>query len=287
MLGKLMKYEWKNTWKVGVLVLCCLLLVTLFGGISLQAPVWRSLSTSASRYQVSLWDLMSIPMLLIYVLMLAGLYYAVFIYLAVHFYRTMYTDEGYLTHTLPAGKHQILISKIVNSGIWMIFVNLGICLSTLAMVVFITCALKPEDITWSMMWNNMSLVWDEIDELYRDIFGISLSGYIVQLIITVLAGPFYSMITIFGAISIGQLFAKRRVLMAVVGYIGIRVVNALLGSIVRNLIRLGMLRGDSGDEGIQYYMRSTMYSGFIVAVLMAALLYFASYYVTSRKLNLE
>ena len=75
--------------------------------------------------------------------------------------------------------------------------------------------------------------------------------------------------------------------MAVVGYIGIRVVNALLGSIVRNLIRLGMLRGDSGDEGIQYYMRSTMYSGFIVAVLMAALLYFASYYVTSRKLNLE
>ena len=38
MLGKLMKYEWKNTWKAGMLMLLGIFIVTVAGCIVLQMP---------------------------------------------------------------------------------------------------------------------------------------------------------------------------------------------------------------------------------------------------------
>ena len=38
MLGKLMKYEWKNIWKAGTLMLLGMLVVTVIGCVVLRMP---------------------------------------------------------------------------------------------------------------------------------------------------------------------------------------------------------------------------------------------------------
>ena len=44
MLGKLMKYEWKNIWKAGTLMLLGMLVVTVIGCVVLRMPGARASS---------------------------------------------------------------------------------------------------------------------------------------------------------------------------------------------------------------------------------------------------
>ena len=291
MLGKLLKHEWKSTWKVGCLMLLGLVLVTFFGWLSFQAPMWRSIANSSRYRGISIWDLMSFGTLFLYIILLIGINYGILIYLAVHFYRTMYTDQGYLTHTLPVSKHQLLVSKILNSGLWMLIVFLGMYLSLFALGASMIGAFIPEGYTWQDIWYEMGPVWDMLDDIFREGFGMGAGGYFVLLLLTSLISPFCSMINIFGAISIGQLFSKHRVLMAIVSYIGIAVVNSIIGSIIQSINSVSqfdrMMNDAMANAAAGRYFNITMFSNLVLSVLEAVILYFVSYYVTSRKLNME
>lgn len=289
MLGKLFKHEWKGTWKVGCMMLLGLVLVTLFGWLSFQAPMWQSLANDSYYSGFSMLDLFSVGTLLMYVIMLIGLSYGTIIYMAVRFYKTMYTDEGYLTHTLPVSKHQILVSKILNSGLWYILVELGIILSVFVLVFSMVAALLPEGYTWADVWEMMDVeVMDVMNEVFREIFGMSVNGYFVMLLIVSLITPFCSIIIVFGAISLGQLFTKHRVLMAIVSYVGIAVVANIISSLVQSMFSVSMIRYYSSSDALAGgYMNVTVWLSTILSVIEAVILYFVSYYVTSKKLNME
>lgn len=47
-----------------------------------------------------------------YVLGVFALFVVSYVYMCVHFYKTMYSDQGYLTHTLPVGQMSIFYIKI-------------------------------------------------------------------------------------------------------------------------------------------------------------------------------
>ena len=59
----------------------------------------------------------------------------------VRFYKNLYTDEGYLTFTLPVSRKQILLSKTLNAFIWYILHGL---LVAVALFLFILFAIPPE-----------------------------------------------------------------------------------------------------------------------------------------------
>ena len=291
MLGKLLKHEWKDTWKVGCLMMLGLALVTFFGWLSFQAPMWQSIANSSRYSGISVWDLMSFGTLFLYIILLIGINYGILIYLAVHFYQTMYTDRGYLTHTLPVSKHQLLISKILNSGLWMLLVFLGMYLSLFVLGASMIGAFIPDRYTWGDIWNEMAPYWDEMNDVFREIFGMGAGGYFTILLITSLVSPFCSMIIIFGAISIGQLASKHRVLMAIVSYIGIMIANSILNSIVQSINSISqfdrMMNNAMANAAAGRYFNVTMFSSLALSIVEAVLLYCVSYYVTSKKLNME
>ena len=43
MLGKLVKHEWRSTYRMGCLMLFITLMVTFLGWLSFQSPMWRQL----------------------------------------------------------------------------------------------------------------------------------------------------------------------------------------------------------------------------------------------------
>lgn len=288
MLGKLLKHEWKRTWKVGGMLLLGLVLVSFFGWLSFQAPLWQSMSNDSRYTGVSVWDLLSFGVLFLYVIMLVGLNYGMMIYLGVHFYKTMYTDEGYLTHTLPVSKHQILISKILNSGLWELLMMAGVVLSVMTLMFSMVGIFFPEGYSWADVWNMIEPEMGYINKTFRETFGMSVNGYFVMVLVVSLISPFCSMAILFGAISLGQLFSKHRVLMAIVSYVGIMIVANLVSSTVQSMFSVSqMSRYVSDNTLVGSYVNVSMWISTGLSVAEAVGLYFVSHYVTSKRLNME
>lgn len=288
MLGKLLKYEWKSTWKVGVMLLLGLLLVSFFGWFSFQAPVWQSMSDNVYYGGPTLWDLMSVGVLLLYVFMLIGINYGIMIYIGVHFYKTMYTDEGYLTHTLPVSKHEILVSKILIGGLWMLLIAIGVFLSVMGLMSSMFGAILPDGYGWREFWEEMQPYMGYADEMFRDTFGMGMTGYFVLLSVVSVVQPFCTITILFGAISIGQLFTKHRVLMAIVSYVGIMIVANMLSSMVQSAFSINqMARNLTDNVLLGRYMNVSMYFSIFLSLVEAVILYIVSHHITSKKLNME
>lgn len=291
MLGKLMKHEWKSTYRIGLLMVLLTIGITFFGWLAFRAPMWSAVSGENLEYEnvaligTGLLDVLSIFTLLLYVILLVVIVVGTVVYFAVHFYRTMYTDEGYLTHTLPATKHQLLVSKILVSGIWEIIILAMTYLSLAALVLSAVMTVMPDGYTLKEFLEQIGNGFGMLRELLEEEFGLNFLVYKIMLLVVTLIGPFVSMTTIFGAISMGQLFTKHRVMMAIVSYIGISVLNGILGSIVDSIAGSAIFR--AGNEDFGAYFDVSMWQGIIVNLLIGVAMYFVSHFVTTKKLNVE
>lgn len=291
MLGKLMKHEWKSTYRIGLLMVLLTIGITFFGWLAFRAPMWSAVSGENLEYEnvaligTGLLDVLSIFTLLLYVILLVVIVVGTVVYFAVYFYRTMYTDEGYLTHTLPATKHQLLVSKILVSGIWEIIILAMTYLSLAALVLSAVMTVMPDGYTLKEFLEQIGNGFGMLRELLEEEFGLNFLVYKIMLLVVTLIGPFVSMTTIFGAISMGQLFTKHRVMMAIVSYIGISVLNGILGSIVDSIAGSAIFRAGNADFGA--YFDVSMWQGIIVNLLIGVAMYFVSHFVTTKKLNME
>ncbi len=109
MFGKLIKNEFRGTWKFMVTIFASFALLTVFGGVSV-----RILSTADYP------GLLPILTLMLYVMSFFVVFFGILIYLGNRYYKTMYSTQGYLTHTLPATETSIFCSKVLVSSIWML-----------------------------------------------------------------------------------------------------------------------------------------------------------------------
>ncbi len=289
MLRKLLKYEWKGTCKMGVLMLVVILGVTFFGWLSFQSPMWKAISNDMAYDSAvfGVMDLLSIFSLLLYFVMLLAVPIGLMVYLVVRFYKTMYTDEGYLTHTLPVTKHQLLISKIIVGAIWEFLLSIVVCISVVGLFLFMIAAVLPAEYTLAGFWNEFyGEVGSVMVELFEEELGTNLALYPVYLGLNLVIGSFTSIIILFGSVSLGQLFAKCRVLMAIVSYFGLMIVNGILGIIMEAIITViyseQMAAGQLGG-----YFGVEMFGSLLLSVILAAVMYFVSYQVNQKKLNLE
>lgn len=119
MFAKLLKYEWKANAKLlsilsaaaAVLgVIGAAILSLAFSIMSDPNPVYEGLDTLGSIGLIFLWFFILLS-LVVYSL-------AVNVILAYRFYKTKFTDQGYLTFTLPVSSKQIFLSSCTNMSIW-------------------------------------------------------------------------------------------------------------------------------------------------------------------------
>lgn len=290
MLGKLIKHEWKSTYRVGCLMLLVLAGITFFGWLAFQSPMWQSMARDTYYYdsRVAILDIVSIFTLLLYVIMLVAVSVGIMVFLAVHFYKTMYTDEGYLTHTLPVTKNNLLFSKILISGIWVLILLAAVYVSMFALLNFMFGVILPDEYSVGEFWRMFfSEFGDAITEAFREEgMGVNLTAWGVYFIVSMLVSPFITVIIIFGAISMGQLFTKHRVLMAIVSYIGVMIVNGILGTVVEGIIVAAHVDGNSA-KALGGYFNSNMICSAVINVVMAVVMYLVSWYVSTKKLNME
>ncbi len=129
------------------------------------------------------------------------------VYFAYYTYKNLFSDQGYLTLTLPATPAQQVGAKVLSGTTWILIDQV---------VIYLSCAICIAGT------NTMSLILDEMQKLPKDFFqsffGMSFSEIIAYFMGSTLVNAITAPCIILGALCLGQLFSKNRILIAVVTY---------------------------------------------------------------------
>lgn len=286
MLGKLFKYEWKSTSKMGALMVGALAIVTLLGVLGFALPFSNlaqdTMYSDEDSLGMMLSALVSMGTMMVYMMTLMGVVYGMLIYMGVHFYKTMYSDEGYLTHTLPVTPRQLIISKVLNAGIWYGIIMIGMTISIVILMIAMFWSMGsamgfPED---------MSEVWREMLSIMQTEMGLEVVHVIVSLILVMLVSPISAMMTLFGALTIGQLSSKYRAFMGILAYFGVCTINGVISYIISFVFTFSsMAIADVTNTTPSVAMSYD--ASLITSVIMLVAFYFISHAILTKKLNME
>ena len=260
MFAKLLKHEMKATaGSIGLLSLAALGMGVI-GGIMM-----RYIVNAAGDYR---FDDMSAILAIFYVFIFFGIMaYALGseLFLGYQFYKRKFTDQGYLTFTLPAHSWQIFLSSMVNIMIWTLIIAVVTTLA-IAAIILIGFAGVPE-------FRQAMAVFDLSDEFkyaFSDLTGWMIFYGIAQYI--------SSTVTMMTAITLGSVLAKKHKIM---GAIGVYYVWSLILGIISTQLLGGALITGIEENLTRVYTIET-----VLALAGAVGGFLLSCWLMDKKLNL-
>ena len=265
MLGKLMKYEWKATWK---LLLAANLLTVV---MTVLAVCMVNVMKDSGDY--GMVDFVAVMVILTYVLSMFAVYVGTAIYLIHRFYTSTYGDQGYLLHTLPVDTHHIIISKTLVSAIW---VGISVVLIYLSVIILFA---SSEDVFFSMMEGMMETIEFLSGEEIR----------VFSMIMTLVAGVFsiFAKVLKIGAcISLGQLSSNHKLMVSFAWYVGIYLVGCMLQGMYY-AFRWALYSQSSHQVDYMPYFNNQWETTLLAGIISCVVFYILTWYVMSRKLNLD
>ena len=207
MLTKLISHEWKDTFKVPALLLTITVL------LSAASLVYFSVADQASAGTDL--NVRNFVLYIAYILILSGLSMILTIYFAIRFYKNLYTDEGYLMHTLPVKPWMLIVSKLTIGTIWFYLIDLLLvgAITLITLIALPTMAyFSPEDL----------LELRTMFQSYHTIFTVP--SILFLAIPVMIISSVFSLLTIYASyasISLGQLFSSHKVLASILCYLGL------------------------------------------------------------------
>lgn len=294
MLRKLVKHEWCSTWKIPTALCIFMVLMTLIGAFSFRMPLWQKLLTDS--FSFTIFDLLAVVILITYFISIIVCSYAIMIYFAVRFYKNLYTDEGYLTFTLPTTPRKLLLSKTLVSTFWVLFSSLLLLTSVCALIYIFIRALSGES-----QWAEFTAISSEIMPVLETVFAqyghISPLGFLLLFLLIIVAGSFSGILLIYLCISIGQLFRRHRVAASIIAYLVALTLIQTISSVVslpvtfRMIMDMEQTTNNLSSMELVFSPLASMvpiyYIAVIFSILESVVCFFACEYIAKRKLNLE
>ena len=205
-----------------------LIAVTIIGRFYVQFVMNRE-HVNYSNYSLRMWEnLIDVMLISAYVIALIAIFIITWLYMDIlRFRKNLFTDEGYLMHTLPASAAEHIFTKLIVSTVWQIADGLLISLSVFAMVLN-----KSIIEEFSYFWNSL---WSS----FPQIFGVPTSIGIPMFILTALVDTITGTLIIYMCIAIGHSFNDHKILASIGIYMGYKFVANLISSIVVALTGIG------------------------------------------------
>lgn len=265
MLGKLMKYEWKATWKLLLPANLVIAVMTIIAWC-----MTNMVEYSTTEFQLA--DFFEVMVILTYVASMFAVYVGTTIFLIYRFYTSTYGDQGYLLHTLPVDTHHIMLAKVIVSASWLLINAVMITGS----VLFLFTA--REDAFLTMMEGVMDVIeFMSGEEITIFTMVMTLVAYVFSL--------FAKVLKVGACISLGQLSSNHKLLLSFAWYIGIYMVEGLLSGLYF-VIRLAFQEHVSYMDYLSYY--DTQWEITLLAGILGCVVYYIlTWYVMDRKLNLD
>ena len=196
------------------------------------------------------------------------------------YYTNFFTGEGYLTFTLPATHHQLIITKL-----------LGAVLMSFASVL--SCLIAGAIATSGEVLNE---VFKAVAYLFKDYLDRANGHgifYILEFLICAVMAVISSLLLFYGCITVGQLAKKNRVAAAFGAYFAYYLFTQLLGTIF--VLIFPHVYDKLPLEAIEQFAFKHPFAIIHIVIIgliiyftvLSAIYYFITQRITKRKLNLE
>ena len=283
MFSKLLKHEWKANWRLLSILSLAVIIAAVVGTIALRVMVNYGDRLSESN---SFLNLLLLPLgLLVFVSFLALVVYAaaVLFVLLFRFYKNKFTDEGYLTFTLPVTNHQIFLSSAVNMLIWSVISVVLVILLFVVMILIGTSTSGFINMELIRELRSLKFILPEMAEAYSEILGDS---YGILTLISILISPVYNVVLAMTCITLGAVVAKKHKILAAIGiYYGANTVLGILSSAITTVPSL-LFIGNDGLASSDLYFTLTMVAQLLIYAAVIVGGYFLSTKLMKNKLNL-
>ena len=281
MLNKLIKHEWKETWKIPSLSCLVLIVATCICALCLMRMEPPAVENAINMGALLLTTL--------YSMMVSCATILILIYFGIRFYRNLYTDEGYLMHTLPVTPRQLILSKTLVASLWYFICSL--LTVWFVIIIFSFClpviALDGPELTLDWLMANSN-----------SLFGMSLPAFLVYYLLISAVSAFSNALILYGAVSLGQLFSKHKVMASILCYIGFSMLIQTVTSFAMTpyLTKMILTERVSGElarstagvpEFIGVFIRGTLLVALLGSLLAAGGAYILTEYMMNKQLNLD
>ena len=278
MLRKLLKYDFGaviKLWCIGALAVLVLAfgggfcMRVLFSGRNLHGVIMLTAGLGIVLCYLGMWAFSILTL----------------IFLLIRFYRNFFTDEGYLTFTLPVKLHTVLNSKIILVFTMMFMTGLWMCIAYL-----ITYTIGLEE--FSEVLKAIGQGIKELDELCRENQCRGwIALYIVEVVLISVFSALFSHLFIFCCITFGSIVAKKAKVAAAIGiYFGANCVFSIILSIFMSfgmsafVIWIGT--AEAAEAHAFEIIALTLFGIMALEAMLCSMLYTLQYRLLDRKLNL-
>ncbi len=279
MLRKLIKYDFKALSRYLIVIHAMLLITAVLGRLLFVGRIMSDPGRLSNAGAIA-----TIIGIIIYVILFMTAVFGTMLMIAICFYKNLYSDEGYLTHTLPVTRGQLLISKTVSGSVWMLLDMMMVILS-----LFILVLTRPVLDSFSSSW----------DELLSAMGFPASTGYgkiLLAFAVLFIVSAVGNVVLIYVSITIGQLFSNHRVLGAVVVYFVINTIVSIICSIAGTVFSMSSFIHAADEssfvmmvnDGVIYqvYARLFLFS-LVLEIIPAIGAYTVTYLLMQKKLNLN
>lgn len=213
MLRKVLKYDLDAIWLPWVIMGATALILSVFSGISLRALMTYDTTNATQHFEGWMWLAIMVLIITVLAIVIYGALSTIMV--LVRYYQNFFTDEGYLTFTLPVRRITLLNSKLLTALIW----NAGTTIViTLSLLIALLIAPAGRDGTGTLL----SVIWTEFSALLSMLFTFVdgwLIAHIVAFVILAIIASVLSMMVIFACMTIGCMLVKKlKVLISILIY---------------------------------------------------------------------
>ena len=276
MLSKLLKHEFRATGRTMLPVYAAVVVLAVLANISIRMLLTRDVG-----------PLLSIFFGLIVAAFVIGIIAAGIMTLVMmikRFYTNCLKDEGYLMHTLPVSVHELVWSKMIVSVVWFAATFVVIWLVILLTGLIQTDTSLAQFFSGFPSWAEIKAMMAEAGIRSGDLWLIGL-----EMLLAIIVAGLYTCLHFYAAMSLGHMFAKDKILLSIVFFVGISFVLSLATTGYGSARFYSLEASDATLETVKEALRlgqAIMAEALLVELVQSAVLYVATVLGLKRGLNL-
>lgn len=295
MLGKLIKYDFRSLSRILFPTQIAILGATIIATLGFLFNVRIDLSGASMNGGIGLLRIIIGFLSGIMVLGIIAASFLVAFIIFQRFYKSLMSDEGYLTFTLPVTTTDILWSKLITAMLWTIIsgVVIFICIN-----IFLVLGTSRRVVFNFEIYREISRF---IHEAFQTIGG-KLTLPMIEFVLLSLVSLAYSILHVYLALIIGGIVSQKHKVLAGIGfYFAISMIVGTISSVVQYFIGEPLLSRFNALEGVPFDSRTPIeiydiifsasqpYYWFMLIFMLAlsAAFFILCHYLLKNKLNLE
>jgi len=211
MLGKLIKHEFKATYRIYAI---------LFAGILMLAALTRLFGGFSSTAETGMGFVLT---LMLYIMAVSSSAIIVLVFTIRRFYSNLLSNQAYLTLMLPVNAHQHLLAKILTTAVWYVGLVLTIFLS------FLILFAGPEFIG---IMEGVGTVFGWIFSISAEALGTSTGVIVFHILFIALSIALFQLSVLYLCTTIGGQSGTHKRMMGVLMYFAVYIASSITLSLI-------------------------------------------------------